>query len=210
VLAAEPEHERGDAHQHAGHAERDLRAEVAQEDRHQQGREERAEVDDPVERVEHELREVLGRLVELVADERGDQRLDAARCERDQREAGVKTRPVLVEHGQHALADAVEQAEPEDGVVLAPETVGEPAAKQREQVHADHEGVEHVLRGAGALGLGQVHQQRGHEERRQDVAHPVEREALGALVADDVGHLRRQARARGVGGHQGSSSLRKA
>ncbi len=60
------------------------RPETAQKDRHQQRREERAEVDDPVERVEDDLRAMLVRLVELVADERRDARLDAAGAERDQ------------------------------------------------------------------------------------------------------------------------------
>ena len=47
-----------------------------------------------------------------------------------------------------------------------------------------------------ALGFRQVQQQRRDEEHRQDVAHPVEAEALAALVADDVANLFRDRRLR--------------
>src|SRR5690606_2896052 len=78
--------------------------------------------------------------------------------------------------------------EPQHGVVLAEEAVRQPAAEQREEIHADHEGVEHVLRHRLAFAaLGQIAQQhRTDQERHQDVAHPVEAEALAGLVADDV------------------------
>jgi hypothetical protein len=61
-----------------------------QEFRHDQRGEERAEVDDPVERLEGRLREVLVRLVELVAHEGRDEGLDAARSERDQEQPRVE------------------------------------------------------------------------------------------------------------------------
>ena len=63
-----------------------------QEDRHQKRREERAEVDDPVEGVEDHFRAMLVRLIELVADERGDTRFDSARAERDQPESDIEAR----------------------------------------------------------------------------------------------------------------------
>ena len=153
LLAAEPQDRGGDEHQHAGNAERDRGPEMPQEDRHQQRREERAEVDDPVERVEHHLRAMLVRLVELVADKRGDTRLDAARAERDQPKPDVKTGAVCDEHRQARLARAVDQAEPEDRVVFAEKPVGQPAAEQREKVNADDEGVENVLRAAWRVRL---------------------------------------------------------
>ncbi len=68
-----------------------LGAVAPQKNRHEKRGEERAEIDDPVERIEHHLGAVLVGLVELVADERRHARLDAARAERDEREAGVET-----------------------------------------------------------------------------------------------------------------------
>ena len=130
------------------------RAEIPQENRHEQRGEERAEIDDPVERVEHHLRAVLVRLVELIAHERRDARLDAARAERDQREAGVEARPVRLEEREASVPGAINQAQPEDGVVFAEEPVGQPAAEQREKVNADDEGVEDVLRRTCALASG--------------------------------------------------------
>jgi hypothetical protein len=76
------EHDRRDEHG-AGDAERDRGAVVPEEQRHQQRREERAEVDAPVEGVEHDLRAVLVGLIELIADERRDQWFDATGSERD-------------------------------------------------------------------------------------------------------------------------------
>ena len=104
LLAAEPENRGGDEHERAGNAERDRGPEMPQKDRHQQRGEERAEVDDPVERVEHHLGAVLVRLVELVADKRGDTRFDAARAERDQAETDVEAGAVRDKHRQARLA----------------------------------------------------------------------------------------------------------
>ena len=55
------------------------------------------------------------------------------------------------------------------------------------------------------LGFRRVQQQAADEERRQDVAHPVEAEALAPLVRDDVGDLARQAAARNGGSRVGGS-----
>ena len=103
--AAEPKNHRRDEHQRARNSKRDARAVAAQEDRHEQRREERAEIDDPVEGVEHHLRAVFVPLVELVADERRDARLDAARAERDQRETRVKAGAVILENREARMPE---------------------------------------------------------------------------------------------------------
>jgi hypothetical protein len=93
------------------------------------------------------------------------------------------------------VAGAVDKAEPEDRVVLAEEAIGEIAAEQREEVHADHKAVKDV--GCGELARGLVRdrqQQRRDQERRQDVPHPVEAEPLASLVRDDERDLRRHPR----------------
>src|SRR3546814_2278551 len=65
--------------------------------------------------------------------------------------------------------------QPEHGVVLAEEAVGDPAAQQREEVHPDDEDMEDVLRRALAHRLGQVGQQdAADQERHQDVARSEE------------------------------------
>ena len=189
LLAADPENHGGDEHERPGNAEGHTRAVAPQENRHEERGEERAEIDDPVERIEHHLRAVLVGLVELVADERRHARLDAARAERNERESRVEAGAVRVEQREAKMAEAVNEAQPEDRVVFAKETVGQPAAQQREKVDADDEGVEHVLRRARAIPLRQIGEQRRDEEHRQDVAHPVEAEALATLVADDVADL---------------------
>jgi hypothetical protein len=83
-------------------------------------------------------------LIELIAYEGGDARFDAARAERDQAEAGIEARPVRLEEREAQVAGAIDQAEPEDGVVFAWEAIGEPAAEQRKKVNADDEGVKYV------------------------------------------------------------------
>ena len=199
---AEPEDQRRDPHQDPGNAEGHRGPVLPKKNRHQQRREKAAEVDRPVERVEDDLGESLAGLVELVADERHHERLDSAGSERDQEQAGVEAAPVVVEGGQQRVAGAVDQREPEHGVVLAEEPIRQPPAQQREEVHADDEAVEDVLGQPRALRRGGVQQQRRHQERCQDVAHPVEAEALAGLVADDVGDLPRQPHG-GTGGGSG-------
>src|SRR4029453_18431367 len=86
LLAAKPEDCGGDEHEHAGNAERERGPEMSKEDGHQKRGKERTEVDDPVEGVEHHLRAMFIRLIELVADKRGHTRCDPTRTERDQPE----------------------------------------------------------------------------------------------------------------------------
>ena len=81
-------------------------------------------------------------------------------------------------------------------MVFAKETVGQPAAQQREKVNADDEGVKHVLRPARAFPLRQIKEERRDEEDRQNVPHPVKAEALASLVSDDVANLFRDRRPR--------------
>jgi len=201
LAAAAPQDQGRHQHQQARHAEGDARTELLEQHGHQQRREKAAKVDDPVEGVIDLLRHRTVALVELVADEAAHQRLDAARAQRDQKQAGVEARDAVLKDREAGMARAIDDAEPEDGRVLAEESVGQPAAQQREEIDADHEGVEDLL----GLGLAQVcrhgQQQAGHQEDRQDVAHPVEAEALAAFVADDVGDLwRHLGRRAGRGG----------
>jgi hypothetical protein len=143
--APDPEDHRSDEHEDARNAEGHRRAVLAQENRHQQRGEERAEVDRPVEGVEDDLGEVLVGLGELVADEGDDERLDAAGPERDEEQPEVEAAAVVVERRQTGVAGAVDEREPHDRRVLAEETVRQPAAEQREEVDADDEAVEDVL-----------------------------------------------------------------
>ena len=83
---------------------------MAQKDRHQKRREKRAEVDDPIKRLEHHLGAVLVSLVELVADKCGDTWFDSARAKRDQSKTDVKTGAVCDKHRQARLTYAVNQA----------------------------------------------------------------------------------------------------
>jgi hypothetical protein len=198
-LAPAPEDDGGDEHEDAGNAECPGRAPGSENARHQQGGEERTEVDGPVEGVIDHFGHRLVALVKLVADKSRYQRLDAARTQRDQEQAGVEAGAVVLEHGQAGVANAVQQGQPQHGVVLAEEAVGDPAAKQRKEVHANDEGVEHILGNARTFGDRQVQQQGSDQERREDVAHAVETEAFAGLVADDVGDLAWHASA-GLGG----------
>lgn len=139
---------------------------------------------------------MLVRLVELIADERRDERLDAAGAERDQEQTRVEPRAVVVEGRETGVTCAVDERQPQHGVVLAEEAVRDPATEQGTEVHADDEGVEHLLGQSGALGLGGVEQQARDQKGREDVAHPIDAEALAALVRNDERDLPRQPGAR--------------
>src|SRR4029453_7671813 len=123
-----------DKHKHTGNAEGEGGSEMPQEDRHEERGEKRAEVDDPVESIEYHFRAMLVRLVELVADKRSHTWFDPARAERDQREPDVETGAVRDKHRQKGLTHAVNQAQPQNGVVFPVEPVGQPAAQQRKKV----------------------------------------------------------------------------
>src|SRR5450830_1043950 len=188
-FGAHPEHDGGGQHHHAGDAEGDRWTVVAQEHRHQERSEEGTEVDDPVKQVEYQLGLVLVGLVKLVAHERRYQRLDAARTKGDQKQAEIKAVDIVFKDGQAGMARAIHEAEPENGVVLAKKTVGQPAAQQREEIYADHEGVENVLGFTRAL-IDRDHQQQGaDQEWGEDVAHAIKAETLAAFVGDDVRYL---------------------
>src|SRR5688572_11415682 len=90
ALSSQPEDQSRDEHQRARNTESNRRPEFLEKDGHQQRGEERTEIDDPVERVEHQLRPVLVGLIELIPHESSDAGFDAAGTERNQAEAGVK------------------------------------------------------------------------------------------------------------------------
>src|SRR5262245_13579950 len=119
LFAPKPQDCCGDEHERTWNTERDRGAEMPQENWHQKRCEERTEIDDPIKRLEHHLGAVLVSLIELVADKCGDTRFDSARAERDQAEPDVKTGAVRDKHRQARLTYAVNQAQPQNRVVLA-------------------------------------------------------------------------------------------
>ncbi len=195
--ASKPEDERREKHQQARNPEGDARAVAAQENGHQERGEKRSEIDAPVERVEHDLRALLVRLIELIADERCNQRLDAAGSDCDEEESGVEPRAIVVERREQCVPGAIDQRQPQDRRILAKEPIRDPAADQRKEINADHEGMKDILGNSRALRFGRVQQQRTDEKRRQDVAHSVEAETFARFVRDDVRNLPRHAVRRG-------------
>ena len=69
-FTAGPENHSRNEHQDARNTEGNTGTEFFQEDRHQQGCKERTEVDDPVKRIKHFLRQTAVTLIELIADKR--------------------------------------------------------------------------------------------------------------------------------------------
>src|SRR4051794_25742944 len=133
-------------------------------------------------------------LIELVADECRDTRLDASRPERDEKKTDVKAELVAYEERQTGLPQAIDQPQPKDGVVFPEKAVSQPTAKQRKEIHADDEGVENLLRSRTAFRPRQIKKQSLDQKHGQDVAHSVKAEALAAFVADDVADLARDRR----------------
>src|SRR5437868_9721695 len=140
ALASEPKNDRRDEHERARNSKGKGGAEIAQEARHQGGSEQGTKVNYPIECVEHDLRPVLVGLIELIANERRDTRLDPAGAERDQSESDVETDAIENKHRETRLPRAVDQTEPEDDVVFAKETICQPAAEERQKTNADHDG----------------------------------------------------------------------
>ena len=223
MFCPQPENERGEGHENSRHAERPtiagesrvlhlpkdaieeagVRAQIrllGGDPRDDEEREERAQVDGKIENgvgLPHEMALVGG---ELIPHERGHTGFDPARTECNQTEAEVKTGEFCrntceqIAGGQDAVADAVEQGNPQDGFVATPDSVRQPRAHQRQKIiHED----EQVNDGRGPI-LG-LQQGRGDVER-EDAAHPVVAEPLGGFVADDVFDLGGQRLLVGAGG----------
>ena len=196
ALAAEPQNCGGDKHEHTGNAKSKRGPEIPQENRHEKRGEERSEVNDPVEGIEHDLGAMFVCLVELIANECCHARFDPARPERNQTEPDIKAGAIGDEHRETSLAQAVNQTQPENGVVFPEETISQPATEKREKINADDESVKDILGRDCALAFRQIGEQRRNEKDSQDVAHPVEAEPLATFVADDVADLPRNRRFR--------------
>jgi hypothetical protein len=179
-------------HQHRRHPEGPAGAIIVEQPGNQHDREKGTEVHRKVEPPEGARDEMLVARAELVADVRGDTGLDAARAEGDEAEADGQAQPRLVER-EHDAAQAVDQREPDDRLVFAPEGVGDDRAQGREKIIRGQEnmhplvGIRLIHRGRRAGTVHEVFRHEHHEHR----AHPVEIKSLGRLVADDVGDARR-------------------
>ena len=212
LVPPQPEDDRGYPHQHAGNAERDFRIAVAEQQRSQDGRKKRAEVDDEIKGLVDLGDQVRIGGRELVADVGRYAWLDAAGADRDQSQPDIHRdfgrgeladRPQPTRDRQNGVAGAIDQRHPQDGPVFAQQPIGDDRADQRKCVHARHEEVHHLgaagfrfghrLRVNGRL-VHELHEQGDHVDL-QDRLHSVEAEPLGTLVADDVrnagGHLDR-------------------
>ena len=126
-------------------------------------------------------------VVELVADHCRDAGLDAAGAEGDQKQPGEKAPLVPDTQGEAEVAQAIDQAQPQDGAVLAPEPIGQEPAQQGEQIDTGDKCVEMVLGQLLAQGVVRhlAAQQVIHQENREDIPHPVETEAFARFVSDD-------------------------
>ena len=129
---------------------------------------------------------------ELIADIGRDARLDPACADRDQGHANQQTEPRVVKR-QRQMTQAIDDRNPENRAVLAPNSVGEDRAQDWQQIYPGEESVIPCLR----LGLRHeievavcVPEIFGHEHD-QDRVHSVKTEPLGCLVADDERHARR-------------------
>ena len=167
------------------------KAVALEEDRHERDGEERAVVDREVEPADGAGDEVLVAGAELVADVGGHAGLDATRTEGDEPEAEKEAEAGRIGRQRHATR-AVDERNPEDGAVLAPEGVGHDGAEHGEKVVRGDEEVVPVIglvlvhRGQRAGAVAQVLR---HVDD-QNGAQAVEAEALGGFVADDIGNAR--------------------
>ena len=141
----------------------------------------RAEIDAHVEDRETRVASRAGLAFVERADHRRNVRLQQPDAEHHDEEAGVEHRRRRGD-GQDEVAGRDEQAAGEDGLALAYQPVGDPAARDREQVGAARE--QRVHR-AGRRAVDAEARIRRHERRREEQhehrAHAVVREALEEL-----------------------------
>ncbi len=169
--------------------------------RDQQVGEEAAEVDDEVERLVDGAQSEPVALAELIADVGRDARLDPARADRDQPQPRPHAPDRVRAQREQEAAAGVDDRQPQDGAVLAQQAIGDDRADHRQRVDRGEEQVEVLLRGGlgGAAEQAVLRVQHG-QVRRQEGTDAVEREPLGALVADDVRDAGRPAGALLIGG----------
>lgn len=139
----QPEDERGQRHQDAGHAEGPARTVLPEQPGGEERRKERAEVDGEIEPAEDPLQKVAVRVAELVAHVRRHAGLDAAGTDRDEGQTGQQPAPRCkrgrkqrlrqIHQGQAEVPEAVDDREQQDRQVFSQEGVGHDAADDREK-----------------------------------------------------------------------------
>lgn len=157
-----------------------------------------ADVDGEVKPIESTRDEMGIGCAKLVTHMGGDAGLDAASTEGDEAEAKHEACAGVIQ-GQDEVPGAIDEGEGDDGAVFAEPEIGKEGSEKRGEIDGGDEevgpffglGLTHEVGGAFV-----VHQGGGHEDVK-DGAHAIEAEALGELVADDVGDARRHVR--GVG-----------
>jgi hypothetical protein len=125
-----------------------------------------------------------------VADDRADVGLEQTGANDDQQETGIKRR-----HGrdsQAVVSDGDEHAAVEDRAPLANQTVGDPAAWQREGVHTKCVQAVHRSGRAGIVAEAADGRSRCHEQDQQR-AHAVVAEAFPHLGKEERGQPARVA-----------------
>ena len=203
ILFPAPENVSGDGHQDSRHGEGRAVAVMILHPRHDEEREERAEVDGDIKGAEGFLHQVRLVGAELFAHERGDARLDAAGAERDQRQADEEADELSVfakkiAARERAVAGAVEQGHPENRFVTPDDFVREPRAEQRRKIIHEDERLDD-RRGVVIAFAETAGGELAADVAGEDAGHAVVTEAFTRLVADDVFDLARPAAGLGFG-----------
>ncbi len=204
VAAAEQELGQTQAHAERGEREAEVPVDALTDGADDQRGREGAQVDPDVEDREATVTARVVRAVVEVADHRGDVGLQQAGTDRDQTEAGEEG--ARRRQRQREVTQHDDRAGDGDGLAGAEDTVGEPAAREGEQVHERE--VDRVDRGRG--GRTHVQTARSHQVQREQSPHAVVGETLphlgheesgqsagvaeeGLLVARNAGRVLRQA-----------------
>ena len=193
-FATEPKENCRHHHHDTGQAKGPARpkARIMEENRAEDGGDKRAGVDRKIKPAENLRKQVLVRLAKLVADVGRNARLDATGAKGNEAETDQKPEAGFIQR-QREMAKAINNREPEDGLVFPDETLRQDGAENGKKINRRDEKGEILprLRVAHVIGRAAARDQILGHENDQDGAHPVEGKTLGRLVPDDVGHARR-------------------
>ena len=187
IFAGHPELHHADHHGEAGGEETEAEANLLPDrTRHQRGND-RAEVDAHIEDGESCVAAVAGLTLIKLAHDRADVRFQQSDTEHDDEQAEVEEL-VAAGDGEHAIAERDQDAAVPDCAPLSEDAVGDPAARNAEQVH--RAGIDAVDCTGVLLGHAEAAARDGRaQEQRQQRPHAVVGEALEHLREEE----RRQA-----------------
>ena len=186
MARAQPENQRGQAHEDARNAESPAVTPVIAHGGNNQKGGGGAQIDGPVKPGEDLCQQMFLVRAELVPHESGDIGLDPARADGNKGQAGIDPGAGVAKKKERAVSETIKKRNAQNRPVTPQPSVGHPAADQGQKINRGPKKMIRLRR------LGVAHVQLFGHVVDEDASQPVIAETLAGFVADDIFDLRRE------------------